>query len=87
MEKLGKKKENIRLYNDIHSSIHLASNSSFHFKTKHIHLKYHFMRSVMEDELLKLENKNISPNPVDMLTKVVTIEKISYSSISIGLQA
>ena len=49
MEELGKKKYNSKLYSDLQSSIHLAKKSSFHSKTKHIQLKYHFIRSVMED--------------------------------------
>ena len=55
MEEVGKKQENSRLYNDIQSAIHLENNSSFHSKTKHIQLKYHFIRSVLDEELLKLE--------------------------------
>jgi len=36
MEELGKKQENNRLYCDSQSAIHLAKNSAFHSKTKHI---------------------------------------------------
>ena len=87
MQESGKKKENRRLYSDSQSSIHLAKNSSFHYKTKHIQLKYHFIQYVLKDELLKLEKIHTSQNPADMLTKLVTREKLSYFSISVGLQA
>jgi hypothetical protein len=43
MEELGKKQENSRLYCDNESVIHLAKNSTFHSKTKHIQLMYHFI--------------------------------------------
>ena len=36
MEELGKKQENSRMYSDSKSAIHIAKNSSFHFRTKHI---------------------------------------------------
>ena len=36
MEELGKKQESSRLYCDSQSAIHLAKNSSFCLKTKHI---------------------------------------------------
>ena len=49
MEELGKKQENSRLYSDSQSAIHLAKNSTFHSKTKHIQLRYHFIRSVLEN--------------------------------------
>jgi hypothetical protein len=43
MEELGKKQENNKLYCDSQSAIHLAKNSAFHSKTKHIQLRYHFI--------------------------------------------
>jgi hypothetical protein len=43
MEELGKKQENSRLYCDSESAIHLAKNSTFHSKTKHTQLRYHFI--------------------------------------------
>ena len=55
IEELGNKQENSRLYSDNQSAIHLAKNSPFHLKTKHIQLKYHFIISVLDEELLKLE--------------------------------
>ena len=74
MEELGKKQKNRKLYNDNQSAIHLAKNSIFHSRTKHIELKYHFIRSVLNEELLKLEKIHTSQNPADMLTKGVTRE-------------
>ena len=53
----------------------------------HQQLKYHFIRSVLYEELLKLEKLHTSQNPADMLTKGVTGEKLSSCLISIGLQA
>jgi hypothetical protein len=86
MEELGKKQENNRLYCDIQSAIHLAKNSAFHSNTKHIQLRYHFIRSTLEDGKLKLEKIHISQNLADMLTKGVTREKLSSFSVSIGIQ-
>eukprot|EP00253_Pinus_taeda_P011320 PITA_11320 len=71
MGELGKKHDIGTLYSDSQSAIHLAKNSAFHSRTKHIQLKYHFIRSVLEDGELKLEKIHTSQNPADMLTKVV----------------
>ena len=60
MEEFGKKQENSRLYSDIQSAIHLANKSSFHSRTKHIQLKYHFIISILDEELLKLEKIHTS---------------------------
>ena len=86
MGELGKEHDKGTLYSDSQSAIHLAKNSAFHSKTKHIQLKYHFIRSVLEDGQLKLEKIHTSQNPADMLTKVVTREKLRIFLVSIGLQ-
>ena len=86
LDEMGKKQELGRLYSDNQSAIHLAKNSGFHSKTKHIQLKYHFIRLVLEDGKLKLEKIPTSQNPADMSIQVVTKEKMRFCSVSIGLQ-
>jgi hypothetical protein len=86
MEELGKKQENSRLYCDNESAIHLAKKSAFHSNTKDIQLRYHFIRSTLEDGHLKLEKIHTSHNPADMLTKGVTREKLSSCLVSVDLQ-
>ena len=86
LDELGKKKELAKLYSDSQSAIHLAKNSIFHSKTKHIQLKYHFIWSVLEYGQLKLEKIQSSQNLADMLTIVVTKEKLRILSVSICLQ-
>ena len=86
MGELGKEHDMGTLCSDIQISIHLAKNSAFHASTKHIQIKYHFIRSVLEDGELKLEKIHTSQNPADMLTKVVTREKLRICSVSVGLQ-
>jgi hypothetical protein len=87
MEELGKKQENNRLYCDSDNAIHLAKNRAFHLKTKNIQLRYHFIRSILEDGNLNLEKIHTSQNPPDILTKGLMRDKLSSCSISIGLQA
>ena len=87
MEELGKNKEKRRLYNENESSICFSKNLYFHLNTKHIQLKYHFIRSKLDEERLKLEKIHTIHNPVEVLTKGVTREKLSSCSVSIGLQA
>jgi hypothetical protein len=86
MEELGKKQENSRLYCNSERAIHLAKKSAFHSKNKHIQLRYHFIRSTLEDGNLNLEKIHISLNPTDMLTKGVTKEKLSSCLVLVGLQ-
>ena len=86
LEELRKKQEDNVLYCDSQSAIHLANNPSVHSRTKHIQLWYHFIRSLLEDGILKLEKISGAQNPADMLTKTVTIDKLKLCSASVGLK-
>ena len=70
---------------DSQSAIHQAKNSAFHSRTKHIDVKYHFIRSLLEEEQFTLEKIHTKNNPADMMTKVVTVEKLKACSASVGL--
>ena len=59
MEELGHPQTNNFLHIDSQSAIHLAKNSAFHSKTKHVQLQYHFIRSILDDGKLKLEKIHI----------------------------
>ena len=87
LNELGKKQEMDILHSDSQNAIFLAKNSTFHSKSKHIQTKYHFIRYLVEDKLVILEKNCGSKNPVDMLTKGVTIEKLKLRTASIGLLA
>ena len=87
MKELGQKCDMRTLYSDSQNDIFLVKNLAFHSKTKHIQLKYFFIRHLFSDEQLKLEEICGSQNPVDMLTKSVTVEKLRLYTTSIGLLA
>ena len=86
LTELGFKQEKNVLYSDSQSAIHLAKYSAFHSRTKHIGPRYHFIISLLEDVVLKLEKIQGSKNPADMLTKMVTIDKLKLCSTSVSLQ-
>ena len=87
LDELGKKQEMGILHSDSQSAIFLAKNSAFHSKLKHIQTKYHFIRYLVEDKLVILENICGSKNPANMLTKGVTIEKLKLCAASVSLLA
>ena len=86
LEELGKKQADSALYSDSQSAIHLAKNPVFHARTKHIQLRYHFTRELISNGTLSLKKILGSKNPADMLTKVVTSEKLKLCIASTGLQ-
>ena len=61
------------------------SQSVIHFAKNYIQLRYHFIRSALDDGQLKLEKTHIDDNPTYMFTKAVTREKLNSSSTSVGL--
>ena len=85
LDELGKKQEMGILHSNNQSAIFLAKNLAFHSKSKHIQKKYHFIRYLVEDKLVILEKICGSKNPVDMLTKGITIEKLKLCATSVGL--
>ena len=87
LDELGKKQEMGILHNDNQSAIFLTKNSVFYSKSKHIQIKYHFIRYLVENKLVILKKISGSKNPADILTKGVTIEKLKLCAASIGLLA
>ena len=87
LDEFSKKQEMGILHNNNQSTIFLAKNLTFHSKSKHIQTKYHFICYLVENKLVILEKIFGSKNPVDMLTKGVTIEKLKLCAASIGLLA
>ena len=86
LARVGENGLNDVLYSDSQSAIHLAKNPAFHSRTKHIELKYHYIRHLLERNILKLEKIRGDDNPADMFTKVVTLEKLRLCIASIGLE-
>ena len=75
------------IYSDSQSAICLAKNPTFHARTKHIDVQYHFVRDMVEDGKVKLEKVETSVSVVDALTKPVSTEKFKWCSESMDLSA
>jgi ATP-binding cassette subfamily B (MDR/TAP) protein 1 len=73
---LGFKQDKYVLFCDNQSAIHLSKNASFHSRSKHIEVCYHWIRNVLSSKQLKLEKVHTDDNGADMLTKVVTRAKL-----------
>jgi hypothetical protein len=76
LQELGVKQEKYVLFCDSQSAIHLAKNSSYHSRTKHIDVRYHWIRDVVSFKLLKLEKIHTDDNGLDMMTKILPNEKL-----------
>ena len=71
----GIDKKYVKLYCDSQSAIHLAKNQIYHAKMKHIDVRYHFVREILEEGGVIIQKIRTADNPADMLTKVVAAIK------------
>nr|GEX25139.1 retrovirus-related Pol polyprotein from transposon TNT 1-94 [Tanacetum cinerariifolium] len=74
------------LFCDNQIAIHLTKNPVFHGRTKHIKIIYHYIRELVSEGTLSLKKILGAKNPADMLTKVVTTEKLKLCAASTGLR-
>jgi len=75
---LGVGQMHIKVHCDSQSAIHLAKNQVFHARTKHIDVRYHFVREILEEGEILLMKISTTENPADMMTKVVTSAKFKH---------
>ena len=66
------------MFCDSQSAIHLAKNQVYHARTKHIDVRYHFVREIIEEGEVLVQKIKTDDNPADMLTKVVTTIKSNH---------
>ena len=75
---MGVGHRHITVYCDSQSAIHLAKNQVLHARTKHIDVRYHFVREILEEGEILLMKISTTENPADMMTKVVTSTKFKH---------
>ncbi|MCO5614042.1 hypothetical protein L7F22_068322 [Adiantum nelumboides] len=75
---LGIKEETSMLHCDSQSAILLARNPVYHSKTKHVDMKYHFIREMVEDKQVQLVKVHTTDNPADLLTKELPSESFAH---------
>jgi hypothetical protein len=82
----GRMQDKVKLLCDSQSAIHLAKNPTYHSKTKHIPIKYHFVRHVIDEGGVSLEKVHTKEHCTDMFTKPVLLEKLRWCLASPGFQ-
>ncbi|KAH9684519.1 Integrase catalytic domain-containing protein [Citrus sinensis] len=75
---LGVIQENIAVFCDNQSAIFLAKNQTYHARTNHIDVKYHYVREIIEGGDVLLKKIDTKDNPSDMLTKIVSEVKFQH---------
>ena len=76
IQELGLRQDEYVVFCDSKSAIDLSKNATYHCRTKHIDIRYHWLREVIENQSLKLVKIDTKKNPPDMMTKIVPQKKI-----------
>ena len=86
LREIGRLQNSAPVFYDSQSAIHLATNPIYHSKTKHIDVKYHFVRQAISEGGVDLKNVHTQENCADMFTKLVLLEKLRWCVASLGLE-
>ncbi|GJT87483.1 retrotransposon protein, putative, ty1-copia subclass [Tanacetum coccineum] len=70
---------------DNQSAIHLSRNAMFHERTKHINVRYHFIREIVESKEIEVAKIGTEDNAADAFTKVVPGLKFKYCMEILGV--
>ncbi|GKE58800.1 hypothetical protein Tco_1497985, partial [Tanacetum coccineum] len=78
LEELGVELNRVAVNCDNQGAIHLSRNHVFHERNKHINVRYHFIREVLEAKAVKVLKVGTEHNAADALTKVVPGHKLQH---------
>ncbi|PIL23012.1 hypothetical protein GSI_14319 [Ganoderma sinense ZZ0214-1] len=77
--------EAIPLNSDNQSAIALTRDHQYHARTKHIDIRFHFIRWVVEDKKIKLVYCPTEDMVADVLTKALPSPKVKHFASALGL--
>ncbi|GMI90543.1 cysteine-rich RLK (RECEPTOR-like protein kinase) 8 [Hibiscus trionum] len=78
-------RESIMLYCDNASTIKLSKNVVLHGRSKHIHVKYHFLRELSNNKIIKLVHCGTKEQTSDIMTKALKLETFEKLREKLGI--
>uniref|UniRef100_A0A2N9FFW3 Integrase catalytic domain-containing protein n=1 Tax=Fagus sylvatica TaxID=28930 RepID=A0A2N9FFW3_FAGSY len=87
LQDLGLKQDEYVVHCDSQSALDLSKNSTYHSRMKHIDVRYHWLRLIVDQQLMQLRKIHTDKNLADMLTKVVPKEKLELCVGSAGMNS
>lgn len=81
----GCESDTVTLNVDNQGAIVLAKNPVHHQRSKHIDIRYHFIRSEVENKIVKLVYVPSEENIADLFTKPVSKNKLNKFSVVRGI--
>ena len=77
-------KDALVIYCDNTSAINISKNLVMHSKTKHITIKYHFLRELVQEKEVRLEFLNTKEQIADIFTKPLPKDAFLYLRGKLG---
>ena len=77
--------EHLTIYCDNTRAINISKNSVQHSRTKHIEIRHHFIRELVEDGILTLEFIHIDDQKVDLFIKPLNSKHFEFLRQNIGI--
>ena len=81
------KEDPVTIYVDNKSAISLAKNPVSHSRSKHINIKYHFLREQVNDKIVELVHCRTEENLADIFTKSLKPEVFQKMKEKLGMQS
>ena len=73
------------IYCDNQSCVKLSENPVFHDKSKHIEIKYHYIKDMVQRGAVKLQHVATEEQIADVLTKPLARVKFEYFRENLGV--
>ena len=73
------------IYYDNTSSINISKNLVMHTKNKHIAIKYHYLRELVQDKIVRMEYVNTKEQLANIFTKDLPREPHEYLRSQLGV--
>ena len=87
LQELDLKQRDYIIHCDSQSAIDLNKNTMYHARMKHIDVRYHWIRKFIEEQLFQIRKIHTDKNTVDMMTKVITKEKLARCIKNTGMSS
>ena len=85
LQELGVVQDKYLLFVDSQSAIYLGKNSTFHSRSNHIDMRYHWIQDALDAKLLELAKIHTDYNGADMMTKALPRGKFEVCCEIAGL--
>ena len=85
INELGLQQECINVHCDSQSAIYLTKNSMYHERTKHIDVKLHFIKNIIDKGFVTMKKISTLMNLADILTKGVPTSKLHLALEFLGV--